>query len=336
MQRDPRIDVAKGALISLVVLGHYLDASGRGSGPTLTGWMVDPQAQLLFGIYLFHMPAFVFLAGLTASPRGVGRRMVQIATILLFFQVLYVGGGRMAGVDLSWTQPFYGLWFLAALLLWLPTVPLVVRFPRAAVAASILVALAAGFLPDGASATITRVAWLLPFFVIGHLTGKALLRRIGERPSLMRRAVAPLVLGGLVVYVASQACPLWIRGNIAFAGLGADAPAGLLGRGVTLALAAVATVALLVALPSVNRMLEVLGRRSLAIYTLHLGGTVVLEQFYERFGPEMSNGTAIAFALLATLAALTVFGGPGFFDRAIRWLGSAPLRLRPARERAII
>ncbi|MGO2780447.1 acyltransferase family protein [Glutamicibacter arilaitensis] len=53
-----RLDVAKGALIILVVLGHLLEANA--------GWEARTTRLPLTAIYMFHMPAFVFLAGITA------------------------------------------------------------------------------------------------------------------------------------------------------------------------------------------------------------------------------------------------------------------------------
>lgn len=64
--RDPWPDNAKLVLVGLVVLGHTLSRGIQQSVPSA-------HALYLF-VYLFHMPAFVFLAatspGRPSSPRG--------------------------------------------------------------------------------------------------------------------------------------------------------------------------------------------------------------------------------------------------------------------------
>lgn len=52
-QRKEWIWIAKGVAIVLVILGHY--------GPC--GWWPPVYDQLICGVYLFHMPLFIFLSG---------------------------------------------------------------------------------------------------------------------------------------------------------------------------------------------------------------------------------------------------------------------------------
>ena len=65
--RSTLIDNAKGGLIFLVVLGHYLEKSG--------GWSNQCLNAVLSTIYLFHMPAFVFLVGITTKRDRLRTRM---------------------------------------------------------------------------------------------------------------------------------------------------------------------------------------------------------------------------------------------------------------------
>ncbi len=59
------IDRAKGLAILLVVFGHLVARQG----PTGVGWY-DP---LRIGIYLFHMPLFMYLSGYVAFMSGAAR-----------------------------------------------------------------------------------------------------------------------------------------------------------------------------------------------------------------------------------------------------------------------
>jgi len=53
-QRDPRLDSIKASLMFLVVFGHLLEGI-KSTAPLLS--------QIYDFLYLFHMPAFVFLSG---------------------------------------------------------------------------------------------------------------------------------------------------------------------------------------------------------------------------------------------------------------------------------
>ena len=62
MQRDKIVDNAKGILISLVVFGHCLELS------TL------PYVRILHNfIYSFHMPVFIYLAGMMSNQQTTGK-----------------------------------------------------------------------------------------------------------------------------------------------------------------------------------------------------------------------------------------------------------------------
>jgi fucose 4-O-acetylase-like acetyltransferase len=84
--RDPWPDNAKLVLIVLVAIGHLLS---KGITDRL------PEAHALYvWIYLFHMPAFVFLAGFFSGGRELSARSLRgIVTRLLVpylvFTVLY-------------------------------------------------------------------------------------------------------------------------------------------------------------------------------------------------------------------------------------------------------
>ncbi|TJY67440.1 hypothetical protein E4J89_15285 [Arthrobacter sp. CAU 1506] len=87
--RDHRIDTAKGALIVLVVLGHLLEVTNF--------WDAETFRLALTAIYLFHMPAFVFLAGITAKANRLPERAGGILLLLLTFQGLYWVFDTLAG-----------------------------------------------------------------------------------------------------------------------------------------------------------------------------------------------------------------------------------------------
>ena len=62
------VDVFKGWLIVLVVAGHFFG----GAYHFEAGWLQRFQHYAFLWIYLFHMPAFFFLAGMMSSGRKIG------------------------------------------------------------------------------------------------------------------------------------------------------------------------------------------------------------------------------------------------------------------------
>ena len=74
-QRNELLDHWKLLLIVLVVLGHSI-----------------PGNPILFAaIYSFHMPAFVFLLGVTSRVRPSWRSQAETIVLLVIFQALYLG-----------------------------------------------------------------------------------------------------------------------------------------------------------------------------------------------------------------------------------------------------
>lgn len=78
----PEADVLKGILILLVVVGHFLYPFRRSGAVT---------RALFFGIYSFHMPAFVFLSGLLAGNGTQKTNAFRWNKVkrFLFYYVLY-------------------------------------------------------------------------------------------------------------------------------------------------------------------------------------------------------------------------------------------------------
>lgn len=318
--RDHRMDNAKGILIFLVVLGHCLEA--------VQGWSNPIIRALLTAIYMFHMPAFVFLAGITAKHDQLGRRIANLAILLVLFQLAYVlpltlkSGAYPVGP----LQPFWVLWFLLSMIWWLALLPLIVRLPYPLLIAT-TVAVLAGLLPwAGYSLSASRTLVFLPFFVAGQVYGRRLLAALPRSPLWALPAVLALAPMAMLLYLADIGHP-WLSGYANYDVLSVDGVTGVLIRSGLLLVAALATVAVLVASPAKMGWLSALGSASMAVFLLHgfalkAGGSKGLNWVMDHYG----NGAVICAALV--FAALVTFVlGRSTIDRAIRNLAAWVLAL---------
>ncbi|HET6632173.1 MAG TPA: acyltransferase family protein [Rhodanobacteraceae bacterium] len=266
-QRNRHLDSVKGVLIILVVLGHLLQAQ------------IDEPAigQLYRFIYLFHMPAFVCIAGMFSrfelDAEGLAKLIRGVVAPLLLFTILYeanyVGIHGEVSHYTRGLQPFWILWFLLSMLCWRLFAPLLVR-SRVPLLLSVLIAVLSACVEDtGYYLGLSRTFVFLPFFLLGMLYGPPAVAWM-QRP---RRLTPLLVLLALAVLalIASQAWRLgvhWLYGSYSFPALDVDAAHGS-ARRLWLYALSTATMACVVYVCLRTRLFHVAGRRSLQVYVWH-------------------------------------------------------------------
>lgn len=190
------IDRAKGILILFVILGHVVGSASNASD----GMLKDLYGSVFKSIYLFHMPAFFMLAGLTLTKFDVKKKFFRLLIPYFSFGVIsiFVFVLCARGVEYRWWHPWasllYGatfpgtdgfrcnsvLWFLPCLFAttWIASFlwKIELRWPRWGLAFLIGVATFSilGFvaynrvlgmpLPYG----LNLVIKYLPFVIVGH------------------------------------------------------------------------------------------------------------------------------------------------------------------------
>lgn len=318
--RDTRLDVLKGVLIIGVVLGHFLETSG-GQAPTdlYSGWYSEPQRTILTALYVVHMPLFVLLAGVTASTRRLGHRIAQMVGLYLVLQTSYL---LLRGADVSFdslVHPVYAMWFLLAMAWWLASLPLVQRLGRAALPVAVAVSVLAVLLPSDDTGLLTwaRALCYWPFFVAGQLYGKALLRRVGELDATvaLRSAAATVLVAVTVVFLAWGVDPAWYRGADTAASMDEAGAVAVATRVVCAGAAVVCALALMSLVPQRQALLEVVGRRSLPVYALHVPFVFAAESWFQ--GRGLGALEATGAATLMTVASVALLS-TAWFDRVVR------------------
>lgn len=101
--RDVRIDNCKGMLIFLVVFGHLLELCNAGRLGNITYKL----------IYIFHMPAFIFLMGWVSKPSA--KRVIKSIGLYIVFRIMYfVFNCTINGYPMKFyfsSRPYWLLWF---------------------------------------------------------------------------------------------------------------------------------------------------------------------------------------------------------------------------------
>jgi fucose 4-O-acetylase-like acetyltransferase len=273
--RDPWLDNAKMALITLVVIGH--------------AWALLPGGGLVGHIYDFlyawHMPAFVFVTGYLSRKfayttdrmwglvRTVALPYVLFECLLALFRI-QVGGERL---EKLFANPHWPLWFLLALVFWRLLTPVFRRMSApVAIAVAVAVSLGSGAITGEVSDVLdlTRVAGLLPFFVLGvHATPDRLerLRAPGLRWTAAGIFVALWLLAPRIDDVAATE---WFYYRTPYDDLGVGDLRGMATRLVLLAVAVLGSLAFLALVPRVDGWFARMGAMTLVVYLCH--GFVVL------------------------------------------------------------
>lgn len=313
------IDVARGAGILLVVIGHVVIGLVDAGLADRDGALARMNAV----VYTFHMPLFFFLAGLfmpqtvargsAAVWRGLATRIAWPYLLWSTLQLLVmaaVGANLNHEPSLSWPrwlalgwQPVSQFWFLHTLALF--HVMAWLLLPRVGSLGLAWAALGLWMLPAWFSlppvlANPCRFAIFFALGTLGLQIGGTVARTL---PMLVRAAGATLAMGGCALVglaVQSRGLIPWSPQALPAACLGT---AGCLG-GATLARG------------PVERALAALGRSSMAIYVLHIlfasGTRVLLHRGAHWTDPVL----LFAACLLMGLA------GPLLVERGVRRLGA--------------
>ena len=296
-RRDPALDTFKGILIALVVFGHAF--YGYRS--------IEPVGMLVQTIYVFHMPAFIFVSGYFSKVEGnVVRGVAQLAvTYILFNSALMWFCLTVLGTKPSMLTPYYSTWYLLALIWWRLSLPFLFRF-RPVLVVSVVVALAVGFSADiDNRLALARTIAFYPFFIAGFLFSQ----RVNASAEHRRRVPQ---LAGIIVLVAGIALCAWcvdalnITMNdelmVAYKGNLAN---DLVRRIALMACAAIVIAGLWTAMPRRPvPLLTTWGRNSLTIYFFHRFVSLGVLQLL----PAASfSAVTVAVAIATSVLVLVVF-----------------------------
>lgn len=166
MERNYKIDNIRSILIFCVVVGHLLEIIGF--------------EGLYRSIYIFHMPAFIFISGYCAR-YDKKKILYNLLYPYLLFQILYLvfqtilsKGSRT--LEIQFTTPYWLLWFLWAAVLYHLCIPLLEgrskKISWVMVVGALVLSLLAGYVDSiGYYLSLSRFFTFLPYFVMGYYCG---------------------------------------------------------------------------------------------------------------------------------------------------------------------
>ena len=267
LHRDSYFDNAKFLLIFLVVFGHLIQQLTKDSATIQT---------LYYWIYIFHMPAFIFLSGFFAKGIGNKKYILKLVKKLLLpyviFQVFYSSYYVWLGVE-SWDplimEPRWSLWFLLSLFSWHMLLILFKRIPAIyGIPLAFSIGIAIGYVDTiGHELSLSRTIVFFPFFLLGYWVTKERLYKL--KNNFIR--VSSLVLMS-VVAVAIALTPdfsiVWLFGSSSYQALGLPGLGGLVQFGIYL-LSTLMAASVLVWIPSKQKMFTFIGQQTIYVYLLH-------------------------------------------------------------------
>ncbi|GAA1096708.1 MULTISPECIES: acyltransferase family protein [Streptomyces violaceusniger group] len=268
--RDPYFDNAKYLTIVLVACGHAWEPLTYGS---------RAATAIYLTVYAFHMPAFALISGYFSrsfdmAPGRVKRLLTGVVVPYLVFEVAYTLFYRWAqddpGYPISLLDPWYVMWFLAALFIWRVTTPLWLAL-RHPVPVALAVAALASISPEaGGDLGLQRVLAFLPFFVVGLTLRPDHFTRLRTR----RNRLVALPVAAFALCTAYAVAPWmdaeWFYHRKSVAKLdGVPSWAGLLTTPALFGLALVLTACFLAWVPGRRTWFTTLGSGTLYGYLLH-------------------------------------------------------------------
>lgn len=272
IKRDYYWDNLKAILIFLVVLGHFLiPVIDKGNS----------IKALIYFIYIFHMPAFIFVSGFFAKSYmkkdvpQVNKLLGYLILFMIYSVLLEITGNVVAG------NPFNGQflasgstpWYLLALFFWFLALPLFAKFkPIVGMVMAITFGLLIGMENYiGDVLAFSRVVVFLPFFIGGYYFDAKIIKKLttGKIRILMMAVLIMISLGIIMLlpFIDRYAGILWA--NQSYIHLDTVLWKAIMLRMTWYILAAVMMFAIMSLCPKKKTIVSFIGSRTLTIYILH-------------------------------------------------------------------
>lgn len=298
-QRISFWDNLKGILIILVVVGHFL------YGYCDTGH----SKYIVNTIYMFHMPAFVFVSGYFAK-RDSTRSKLSVCRLavayVIFNMVMLLFNLVQSGLcNVSLLYPYNSMWYILSLIVW-RFIAKPLSKVRHIMPVCIIAALLVGYWAEFDNLlSICRTVAFLPFFMAGYrlsiqkATEIIRNRRLKEYVAGVFILIVSIIASISMVYDYGMPTDVYLMQSY-------TSGAEILYRMMIFAVAAMYIVGLIYVIPDRKiPLLTVCGTNSLAIYLLHRPITFI---FCWVFTSENYTEMYVIYAAVASVITLFMLG----------------------------
>ena len=302
MERDYHFDNYKAFLILLVVIGHFIYPLKE---------TVVWTGYLRKAIFLFHMPAFVFISGYFATHNDWIKLVKKLLIPYVIMQLLiYLIRLLTPMKDSEFTiiKPYFTLWFLPCLFFWRLLVEWLSKIRRIIFWAFFAGILAGFDFYIGEIFSLSRMICFFPFFLMGYRFDKEVFLQYAKKNGVKAAALAGVVL---VFTVLAVFAPYIDMENFLFrSSYPREHPlTGAVVRCVLYVGGTILVYLIMVLVPLGRCSFSWLGRKTMSVYLFH----GILERIFEEsplgFYFESTEG-AIAVILFSILLTLILAGKP--------------------------
>jgi len=269
-KRSKYFDNAKLFLIFLVVFGHLISPLKQKDGFLYTLYTV---------IYLFHMPAFIFISGYFSKGFNKKGQILKLAKKLLIpyilfqaiYSVFYYLNGMEDSLYFDWFHPHWSLWFLLSMFSWHVLLHFFARFRWIGLGVAVIIGAAAGYFDNiGSYLSLSRTFVFFPYFFLGFLVNSSQLRNL-LRNKFSIPASCMIIISTVLIFSVEfpkDAVP-WLLGDSSYAAMGGEQVYDGLFRVMQYLLTIIVVFGFLTFIPAAQFKLTEIGERTLYIYLLH-------------------------------------------------------------------
>jgi fucose 4-O-acetylase-like acetyltransferase len=268
--RSQYFDNAKLILIFLVVFGHVISPLKGNDNILFTLYTI---------IFLFHMPAFVFISGFFSKGyRKKGFLLKSIKKVLmpyLIFQVIYsvfyYYNGDEAKLKIDLLQPHWTLWFLLSLFCWNLLLIVFGRLRWYGLVIAVAIGIGSGYFDQiGGYLSLSRTFVFFPYFLLGFLLKKEHIENLAKAKFSIPLGLVIISMTMVILGVSfPKDAVSWLLGSESYAGMGNVSVWDGFIRAGQYALTLIVTFGFLALVPEEGFKLTVIGQRTLYVYLLH-------------------------------------------------------------------
>lgn len=268
--RSKFFDNAKFILIFLVVFGHMISPLKEHDKILFTLYTI---------IYLFHMPAFIFISGYFAKGfRKKGYLLKSIQKILIpyilfqiIYSVVYYLIGKEDSIEFDFLQPHWSLWFLLSLFFWNLMLYVFARLRWKGFFVAVVLGIGIGYVDQaGGFLSLSRTFVFFPYFLLGFLFNGELLKKVIRTKYSVPVGIfilsLTLIIFGLDI---SKESVSWLLGDESYHTMGGEQLTDGIWRGVQYAFTIIVIFGFFSLIPSNQYKITNIGERTLYVYLLH-------------------------------------------------------------------